>query len=82
MRLQHFGHQEIDHVMVRGAEPAHEGVAVGSMLQRECREIQPGLPSLRPPREGLDIFGRQAEPEAAVQECVRLPGGEPQVAGS
>ena len=66
---------------VRAAESAHERVAVGSVLQRERGEIEPGRPSLRLLHQSFDIFGREAEPEAAVQEGVRLLAGEPQVAG-
>ena len=82
VRLEHLGHQEIDHVAVRAAKSAHESVAVGSVPQRERREVEPGRPSLRLPQQTFDIFGREAEPEAAVQECVRLLGGEPQIAGA
>ena len=82
MRLEYLRHQEIDHVAVRAAESAHESVAVASVLQREPGEIEPRGPSFRFPCQGFDIFGREVQPEAAVQEGVRLRGGEPQVVGS
>ena len=82
MRVEHFGDQEIDHVPVRAAESAHQSVPVGGVLQRQRRQIEPGRPSLRLPGQPFDIPGREAEPEAAVQEGVRLLGGEPQVIGS
>ena len=81
MRLEYLRHQEIDYVTVRAAESAHESVAVSSVLQRERGEVEPGRPSLRLPDQGFDIFGREAEPEAAVQEGVRLLAGEAQIAG-
>ena len=81
MRLEYLRLQEIDHVTVRAAESAHQRVAVGSVLQRERGEIEPGRPSLRLHHQGFDIFGREVEPEAAVQEGVRLLAGESQVAG-
>ena len=81
MRLEYLRLQEIDHVTVRAAESAHQSVAVGSVLQRERGEIEPGRPSLRLLHQSFDIFGREAEPKAAVQEGVRLLAGESQVAG-
>ena len=81
MRLEYLRLQEIDHVTVRAAESAHQRVPVGGVLQRQRGQIEPGRPSLRLVHQGFDISGRQAEPEAAVQEGVRLLAGEPQVAG-
>ena len=66
----------------RGAEPAHEGVAVGSTLQRQRREIKPGRPSASPLDQAIEVLGRQAQREAPVQEGARLLAGEPQIVGA
>ena len=67
---------------VRAAKCAHELVAVGSGRQRERGEIEPSRPSLRLAHQSVDIFGWEVEPEAAVEEGVRLLGGESQIVGS
>ena len=41
---------------------------------------RPAIPPSSPP--DFDVFGREVEPEAAVQECVRFLGGESQIVGS
>ena len=80
MRLEYLRHQEIHHVTVRAAKSAHESVPVSSVPQRERSKIEPGRPSLRLPHQTFNILGREVEPKTAVQEGIRLPGGEPQIA--
>ena len=82
VRLEYLCHQVIHHVTVRAAKCAHERVAVGGGRQRKGGEIEPSRPSLRLGDQSVDIFGCEVEPEAAVEEGVRLLGGEPQVVGS
>ena len=65
----------------RAAKSGHESGAVGGVLQRQRGKGEPGRPSLRLPDQTLDILGREVEPETAVQEGIRLLGGESQIAG-
>lgn len=79
--LQHLRLKEIVHMAARGgAEPGHEVMTVRVPAQRQCRQVEPGRPSFGPVDKSLDVLALEPESEAPVQELIRFPRREPQIA--
>ncbi len=70
--------QVVGHEPVVAGEPGQRTLAIGLILERECREIEAGGPALRALDEHGHVAG--AESESGQQDC-RLAARHDEVAG-
>ena len=76
---EHLAREEVDDVRAGAVEGPHQPGLVRLARQRQRGQVDPGRPALGARDEQVDVGGGEAEPEAAVEELVRLGPREAQV---